>query len=110
MGYPRDPDLYPPEYRQLYIRALTETVRVEVGDERKAKHLRHRLHAYRRAVEISKLQGWSELRKIIIRIEESTLVLEREPTFVTHSVAQVSDEELDKYIQEFEGDSDGKET
>ena len=108
MSYPKNPELYPAEYATIYRNALAAPVEIDAGDEKKAKHLRHRLHAYRRAVETAKSRGWTELRKIVIRVEGSKLILDKEPSFLDHAppVASVSDEELDKYLRESEEGED----
>lgn len=53
MATPRDFSSYPAEYAELFIKASSEEVRVEVASNHEAVRLRGRLYAFREALEHS---------------------------------------------------------
>jgi hypothetical protein len=108
MGYSKDPELYPPEFQELYRRAFGERVELPCDYPQQATALRHQLHAFRRACEATKIPGWTELRQIQIAIEGSVVILHKNPILdMLRDVAGVesqhpSDDQLDQYIKQME--------
>lgn len=115
MGYSKDPNLYPPEFQELYRRAFTQSVELPCGNPQQATSLRHQLHAYRRAVELTKTPGWTELRQVQVAIQGSNVLLFKNPTLeMLRDVAgtelqQPSDSDLDDYLRKMEEGENGDE-
>lgn len=107
MGYSKDPALYPEEFQELYRRALSEDVRIELGYAQQAHTLRHQLHAYRRAVEGAKKPGWSDLRQVQIQIQGSKLIMRKNPALdilqeMVGKPKGPTEDELDAYLRQME--------
>lgn len=112
MGYSTDPSLYPPEFQELFRRALDQTVEIELPYPQQAIQLRHQLHAYRRAIEASKTPGWTDLRPVKIQINKSKLTMSNNSELrlamqkAIGNTTAPTDTELDKYIDEMESGDD----
>jgi len=114
MGYSSDPTLYPPEFQELFRRAIEgESVKIDLPYPQQAIQLRHQLHAYRRAVEASKIPGWSDLRQVIISINQAQLKMANNSELrlaLQKAIGTTSDEpsstELDEYIKQMEHGDD----
>lgn len=103
MAYSKDPTAYPPEFAEIFRRATEKSVEIETADLQQATSFRHQLHGYRRAVEISRIPGWSSLRSIMIKIRGSTIILENNnellAKFRTSATAtDPTDKQLDEYM------------
>lgn len=114
MGYSTDPSLYPPEFQELYNRALTGTVEIELPYPQQAIQLRHQLHAYRRAIEASKIPGWTELRSVRIQINKAKLIMSNDSELrlamqkaIGTIAIEPSSSELDEYLKRMESGESG---
>ncbi len=115
MGYSSDPTLYPPEFQELYRKALSETVEITLDYPQQAIQLRHQLHAYRRAIESSKIPGWSDLRQVKIQINKSQLTMSNDSqlrlamqqAIGTTIAVEPSSKALDDYLKQMEGGESG---
>jgi hypothetical protein len=114
MGYSSDPSLYPPEFQELFSRAIDSPVEINLPYPQQAIQLRHQLHAYRRAVESAKIPGWTDLRQITIQINKSKLTmannselrLAMQKAINDTTSTEPTDTELDQYIKEMERGDD----
>lgn len=107
MGYSKDPSLYPEEFAEIFRRALTERFEIDFTTRREAINMRHQFHAYRRAVELAKLQGWSTLRKIKLELVGSRIIFDSNLETLTKlqeaaRVTQPTEAELNQYLNQME--------
>ncbi len=110
MAYSKNPNNYPPEFAELFRRALADKdgCEVECEDFQQATSLRHQLHGYRRAVEAIQLEGWSDLRQVTIQIRgKSTVVLANNAKLLATmreaaKMTAPTEEQLDRYLEQLE--------
>lgn len=114
MGYSTDPTLYPPEFAGLFSKAQETSVEIDLEYPQQAIQLRHQLHAYRRAIESSKIPGWSDLRQIQIQINQSKLTMSNNSMLrsamqkaIGTTTTQPSTSELDEYLKRMEDGESG---
>lgn len=112
MPYSKDPSTYPPEFARLFDRAQREAFELDVGDHGEAQALRHKLHAFRRAVESARLPGFGLLRNIVLKVRGTRVVFTNQNDIMAavRSAAGVespTEEALAAYVNSaFEGDTD----
>ena len=101
MPYPSNPELYPSEFADVFERAEKSPVRITLESPGEAANLRHRLHAYRRAVEKARMPGWSRLRNVTIGISENVLTLRASPlaSALVEEKSEPSEEELEQFLK-----------
>ena len=76
MPYSKDPDSYPPEYLEIYRRGYEGPVRIKLASPSDATALRHKLHAYRRALVASASPFVSLVHSCRVRLDGASLVVE----------------------------------
>lgn len=111
MAYSKDPTAYPPEFAEIFRRALLESVEIDTTDAQQATSFRHQLHGYRRAIEFTKSPGWTTLRNITIKVRQNKIILENNREMLEKFREQPNnldptDKELDKYISDMEKDDE----
>lgn len=106
MPYPNDPEKYPAEFSMIFRKALgDEEFALDCSSRSEAINLRHRLHAFRRAMEDAKVPGWSELRKVEIHLVGTRLIAKKEDlsgrirASLGKSPTALSEEEINKYLR-----------
>ncbi|MCK5644187.1 MAG: hypothetical protein KAJ19_25535 [Gammaproteobacteria bacterium] len=108
MGYSHDPSFYPPEFQEIFRRALDkDKIEIPCENHQQATNLRHQFHAYRRAVEEHKLEGWSDLRKITISLEGNNLIFSSNEELMNRlraaaGMTEPSEADIDKYLDELD--------
>lgn len=116
MPFSTDPRNYPPEFAAIFKRAMKEDFEIDLEAKNLAVNLCHRLHAYRRAVEIQKVHGWSNLRRTTISVQGTKLLFTCQMDVMAKlrtaaGISEPSEEELDKYLDQLEkGETDDGES
>ncbi len=107
MPYSKDPELYPSEFQEIFKRALDEEFSIDCGLDHQAINLRHQFHAYRRAVESARIDGWSELRKVSIKLDGATLHFSNNNELMLRlreaaKISAPTEDDLDAYLKRLE--------
>ena len=76
MPYSKDPDSYPPEYLEVFRRGYEAPVRIHLPSPGEATALRHKLHAYRRALIHSSSPFVSLVHSCRVRLDDADLIVE----------------------------------
>jgi hypothetical protein len=76
MPYSKDPDSYPPEYLEVFRRGYEGPVKINLPSPGEAISLRHKLHAYRRALVHTSSPFTSLVHSCRVRLDGSSLVVE----------------------------------
>ena len=88
MPYSKDPDSYPPECLELFKKGYENPVRVKLNSQASATSLRHRLHAYRRALAHSHSPFAQLANSCVVRVENSELVVEPSTIEIRKALAE----------------------
>jgi len=107
MPYSKDPELYPKEFQEIFRRALAEEFSVDCGLPHQAINLRHQFHAYRRAVESARIDGWSDLRKVSIKLDGHMLHFSNNNDLMLRlreaaKLSEPTEDDLDAYLKRLE--------
>jgi hypothetical protein len=107
MPYSKDPSTYPPEYAAIFQRAIREDFEIDAGERGAAINFCHKLHAYRRAIETHKSDGWSALRQTTIRVVGTRVTFSNNADLMANirnavGIAAPSETELDAYLDQLE--------
>jgi len=107
MPYSKNPQDYPSEFAQLYLQALSREFAVDFGDFGEATNYCHRLHAYRRAMELHKIPGWTDLRAITLRVKGTKIHFTNNKAIMSNirkalGTPEPSDAELEDYLRQME--------
>lgn len=76
MPYSKDPDSYPPEYLEVFRRGYEGPVRINLASQAEATSLRHKLHAYRRALVHASSPFVTLAHSCRVRLDGASLVVE----------------------------------
>ena len=111
MPYSKDPSLYPTEFQEIFRRATAEEFSIDCGTPHQATNMRHQFHAYRRAMEYARTEGWTELRRVSIKLDGTMLHFSNNNEMILRlrEAAQLStpsEEDLDKYLEQLDRTSD----
>lgn len=91
MSFMKDPSKFPKAYSLIFEKAKTQKhFEFDCEDNKRAIHVRHQLHAYRRALEAA--SGRNDLRGISITVSDSKVLLTNNEEFLNRiSGAQLTD-------------------
>lgn len=76
MPYSKDPGAYPPELLELFRRGYEKPLEIKLDTPASATSLRHRLHAYRRALQHSNSPYSSLASSCVVRVEGPKLIIQ----------------------------------
>lgn len=70
MPFSKDPSTYPEEIKQIFLTAIQaeDSIEIPMPDKQTATNMRHKMHAYRRAVINSRSIGYEDYHKLQIKI------------------------------------------
>jgi hypothetical protein len=88
MPYSKDPESYPPECLELFRRGYEQPVRIQLASQAAATSLRHRLHAYRRALAYTNSPFVQLANSCVVRVENNCVVVEPSTIEIRKALAE----------------------
>jgi hypothetical protein len=76
MPFSKNPDSYPAEYLELFRRGYEAPFTLKMEDRAAATSLRHRLHAYRRALSFSSSPFYNLASSCEVKVEDNLLIVQ----------------------------------
>ena len=107
MPYSTNPNDYPIEFAQLFVKAKHEAFDLDCGTFGDATNYCHRLHAFRRAMELHKVPGWTDLRAVTLRVRGAKISFSNNNE-IMENIRQAlgaptpTDTELEQYLHKME--------